>query len=126
MLLWSPGAADNARHPGDDDKARAVLDGVPADAAFGYATHTLPELVGALAACDAVVCSDGGASHVAAALGRPLVCFFGDSPVDRWRPWHVSHRVLRPASGSVADVTVDETARAVLSLVQELAPSPLD
>jgi ADP-heptose:LPS heptosyltransferase len=106
MLLWSPGSADNARHPGDDDKARAILGEAPAEAAFGYATHRLPELVGALAACDAVVCSDGGASHISAALQRPLVCFFGDSPVTRWRPWKVPHRVLVADSRDVRDIPV--------------------
>src|SRR5438876_1016072 len=26
LLLWAPGEPDNARHPGDDDKARAVIE----------------------------------------------------------------------------------------------------
>ena len=123
MLLWSPGPADNTRHPGDDDKARAVLSKVPADAAFGYPTQRLPELVGGLAASDAVVCSDGGASHIAAALQKPLVCFFGDSPVARWRPWKAPHRVLGAETHDVRDIPVNAVADSLRDL---LGPLSLD
>ena len=118
LLLWSPGPADDPKHPGDDDKARAILDQAGSTGVAGYATRRLEELIGALAASDAVICSDGGAMHVAAALGKPIVCFFGDSPVDRWHPWGVPHRVLRPAAGSVAEVPVEHAAAAFSSLVQ--------
>jgi ADP-heptose:LPS heptosyltransferase len=115
MLLWSPGASNDPRHPGDDEKAAEVL---RKTSAVGYPTHKLDQLIGALAASDAVVCSDGGAMHLAAALGKPIACFFGDSPVERWRPWGVPHRVLRAPSGNVRDVTVDDAAAAFRALVQ--------
>lgn len=118
MLLWSPGPSDDPRHPGDDDKARAILDRTRTAGVVGFPTRRLEELIGALAASDAVICSDGGAMHIAAALGKPIVCFFGDSPVERWHPWGVPHRVLRPATGGVANVSVDEAAAAFSSLVQ--------
>lgn len=118
LLLWSPGPADDPKHPGDDDKARAILAQVETLGARGYPTRTLESLIGALAASDAVICSDGGAMHVAAALGKPIMCFFGDSPVERWHPWGVPHRILKPATGSVANVTVDEAAAAFSSLVE--------
>src|SRR5262249_32777883 len=69
VLLWAPGSERNPRHPGDDEKARALmglLEGVPT---VPVPTFRLAELIAALAACDAVVCSDGGAMHLAAALG---------------------------------------------------------
>jgi heptosyltransferase-3 len=118
MLLWSPGRSDDARHPGDDDKAAEIvrrLNGRHPVAA--YPTKRLEELIGALAACDAVVCSDGGASHVAAALGKPTVCFFGDSDPARWRPWGVPQRILQPASRRVADIGAEEAAAALMSLM---------
>jgi heptosyltransferase-3 len=118
LLLWSPGPSDDARHPGDDDKAREILAQTASLGTVGYPTRRLEELVGALAASDAVVCSDGGAMHLAAALGKPIVCFFGDSPVERWRPWGVPHRVLRAPSGNVRDVSVGEAAAAFSGLVQ--------
>jgi ADP-heptose:LPS heptosyltransferase len=58
-----------------------------------------------------VVCSDGGALHIAAALDKPILCFFGDSDRTRWYPWKVPHVLLQPASRSVGDITVDEASR---------------
>jgi heptosyltransferase-3 len=119
MLLWSPGPADHPQHPGDDDKAAEVLRAIgPGPArAIPYPTARLPSLIGALAACDKLICSDGGAMHLAAALGKPIVALFGDSPVERWRPWGVAHRIVHPESRHVADVTVAE----VLAAYAEIA-----
>jgi heptosyltransferase-3 len=111
MLLWSPGGADDALHPGDDAKADAVLAQAGAGT-VGYRTAKLSELIGALSACDQVICADGGAMHLAAALGKPVVALFGDSMVERWRPWGVPHRVVRPASHHVADAMVADVLRA--------------
>lgn len=116
LLLWSPGAQHDPRHPGDDDKAAAItraLDGVPL---LAYPTHRIGALVAALAACEQVICSDGGAMHVAAALGKPIVCFFGRSDPVRWRPWGVPHRVLQAASLEVADIGVAQAFEAWRSL----------
>jgi ADP-heptose:LPS heptosyltransferase len=78
----------------------------------------LPDLVAALAACDAVICSDGGAMHVAAALGKPILCLFGDSPVDRWRPWGVRHIVLRAPSRKVEDIPLEEVLESSMHLLR--------
>ena len=119
VLLWSPGPQDHPQHPGDDRKAAEVLHAVGSDQAtvIPYSTATLASLIGALAACDAVICSDGGAMHIAAALGKPIVALFGDSPVERWRPWGVPHRIVRPDSRDVADASVGD----VLAAFSELA-----
>lgn len=120
MLLWSPGPSDHPRHPGDDEKAAAIAARLEGKAPLAaYHAGPLPELVGALAACDAVITSDGGAMHLAAALGKPIVCFFGDVAPEQWRPWGVPHRVLRPESRRAADITVDATVAAFLDLSQE-------
>lgn len=110
MLLWSPGSASNPRHPGDDEKAEALhgrLAGLPV---HKHPTPDLAELIAALGASDAVVCSDGGAMHIAAALGKPLVCLFGDSTPSRWRPWQARHELLQAPSRDVADLSADEVA----------------
>jgi heptosyltransferase III len=112
LLLWSPGSASDRRHPGDDEKAAALatrLAGVPFHL---HATRDLGELIAALELCDAVICSDGGAMHIAAALGKPIVCFFGDSTPSRWRPWGTRHELLQPASRDANDITVEEAASA--------------
>lgn len=118
VLLWSPGPADHPRHPGDDDKAKAIRDRVGDRAPIvGYPTERLAELIGVLATCDAMICADGGAMHVAAALGKPIVALFGDSPPDRWRPWGVAHRVLQPSSRTVDDIGTRDVLEALGTLI---------
>ena len=58
--------------------------------------------------------------HVAAALGRPIVCFFGKSDAARWRPWGVPHRLLQPASLDVADIGVEDALSACAALGESL------
>ena len=109
LLFWAPGAANDPKHPGDDDKAvdlAARMHDLPVAA---MPTHELSELIAGLSLCDTVICSDGGAMHIAAALGKPIVCFFGNSDAARWRPWGVPHVLLQPASRDVTDISVDET-----------------
>jgi ADP-heptose:LPS heptosyltransferase len=120
VLLWSPGPSGHPTHPGDDDKAKEILAQVGTRAPLiAWPTARLSQLIGALAACDAVVCSDGGTSHLAAALRKPMVCFFGDSSPARWRPWGTPLRLLQPASRNVADIAVDEAAAAFGSVAAE-------
>jgi ADP-heptose:LPS heptosyltransferase len=108
MLFWSPGDSRNPWHPGDDDKARAVLEQLRGIPVVGYPTERLEDLIAALSLCERVICSDGGALHIAAALGKPILCFFGDSDAIRWRPWGVPHVLLQPPSLNAADISVDE------------------
>jgi len=131
MLLWSPGAPDHPQHPGDDQKAAEVLDalrtgGAAAAVVVPYPTSTLSGLIGALAACDELICSDGGAMHLGAALGKPIVALFGDSPIERWRPWGVEHRIVRPASRVVADAPVADVLAAYSEITSPVgAASPI-
>jgi ADP-heptose:LPS heptosyltransferase len=80
------------------------------------ATADLKILIAALSLADRVICPDGGAMHLAAALAKPVVALFGDSPVDRWRPWGVPHRVLRPESHDLADLPVAPVLEAFAAL----------
>lgn len=118
LLLWSPGSAGHPQHPGDDEKSAQIMRELePSAPVLAYPTAQLPELIGALAACERVICADGGAMHLAAALGKPIVALFGDSLPERWRPWGVRHRVLRAGSRDVADLTIDQ----VLAAYDEVA-----
>lgn len=108
MLFWSPGAKDHPQHPGDDTMAARVVAETQGAPLMPCATHRLEELIAGLSCCDVVICSDGGALHVAAALRKPILCFFGDSEKTRWHPWKVAHVLLQPASLNVGDITVDE------------------
>jgi ADP-heptose:LPS heptosyltransferase len=120
-LFWAPGADDDARHPGDDARSAriaAALTGLPVQP---VPTRTVKGLIDALAACDVLVCSDGGAMHLAAALAKPIVCFFGDSPASEWHPLGVPYRLLQPPSLDAADIAVEEALAAFESLAAEAA-----
>jgi ADP-heptose:LPS heptosyltransferase len=108
LLFWSPGAADHRQHPGDDDKAEELLRVLGDFPVFACETRRLTELVAGLSLCDRVVCSDGGAMHIAAALGKPILCFFGNSPAERFHPWGVPYVLLQPPSREVRDISVEQ------------------
>ena len=112
LLFWSPGAEDHPQHPGDDDKASCLLAQCHDLPLLAAPTRRLEELIAALSLCDRVICSDGGAMHVAAGLGKPIVCFFGNSDSRRWHPWGVDYELLQPDTRNVADITVDEALAA--------------
>ncbi len=115
-LFWSPGAEDDAKHPGDDRKAGQVM-ALAADVPMQpVPTHTLEKLVEGIEACRLFICADGGAMHIAAGLGKPIVCLFGDSDAKLWRPWGVPFRQLQAPSRNVEDISVDEVAAAYASL----------
>lgn len=123
-LFWAPGAANDPRHPGDDDKAAAIASVCRELPLLQVATRTLDELIAGLAAVDALICSDGGAMHLAAALGKPIVCFFGNSDPRNWRPWGVPHRVLQPPGEDVSHLTVEQARGAALDLISETGLTP--
>lgn len=120
LLLWAPGAEDDPMHPGDDGKAARILAGLSGLPVFPCPTTNIPDLVATLSLADQMICSDGGAMHVAAALGKPILCFFGHSNVKEWHPWQVPHVLLQPESRVVADISVSEALTAFDDLQGEL------
>jgi heptosyltransferase-3 len=120
LLLWSPGAADHPQHPGDDAKAQAVMDSTGKLPLIAYPTHELRDLAAALSFADYVICSDGGAMHIAAALAKPILCFFGNSDATRWHPWGVPYRLLQPDSRDAADISPAAALQAFRDLQQPI------
>lgn len=118
-LFWAPGAAADPLHPGDDDKLRQVMAEVGSLPVTPVPTLTLRELIDGIDVCDEFICSDGGAMHIAAGLGKPIVCFFGNSGAERWHPWGVPHLLLQPESLQVSDITVDMAVAALVRLRQK-------
>lgn len=118
-LFWSPGAADNPTHPGDDEKAAEILRRTAGHTVVALQTGRLEELIAGIAACDAFVGADGGAMHVAVGLGLPTAALFENSDAKRlhWYPWQVDHRLLQPSTFAVADIEVDAVAQAVRELL---------
>ncbi len=122
LLFWSPGAENHAQHPGDDDKARQLLALCADLPLLACPTESLEDLVAGLSLVDRVICSDGGAMHLAAGLGKPIVCFFGNSGAERWHPWGVGYELLQPESRKVADISVDEALDACARLDRRIEP----
>jgi len=116
VLLWSPGKSSNPLHPGDDDIAKAIVDYFVDLPLVAVPTRRLDELIGALAHVDAMFCADGGAMHIAAGLGKPIVCMFGQSSPERWHPWGVEHTVLQADTLQAQDITVRQAVDAVAKL----------
>lgn len=117
IVLWSPGKEDDARHPGDDNKAQALQTACTGPLAFVPTPH-LKQLIAALALCQIVICSDGGAMHLAAALDKPIVCLFGKSDAKRWHPYGVPYRLLQHDTLDVNDITVAEVLGALDDLMK--------
>jgi heptosyltransferase III len=108
LLLWAPGAANNPAHPGDDDKAAEIMARVGAAAGIVPArTSSLADLIAVLALCRAFVGADGGALHIAAALGLPVVGMFEPVKTKRWHPWKVPYEMVVTPSGRIADIPVE-------------------
>ena len=121
LIFWSPGAENHPQHPGDDEKAERLLDLCKTLPIAACKTERLEELIAGLSLCDRIICSDGGAMHLAAGLGKLIVCFFGNSGADRWHPWGVNYELLQPESRDVADITVDQALSAYERLEQRVS-----
>lgn len=113
LLFWSPGAESDPRHPGDDQKAQTLALELRNLPLVSVPTPNLDQLIAGLSLCDRVICSDGGAMHLAAALAKPIVCLFGRSDAVRWHPWGVQHELLQPASSDVRDIGVGDVLAAL-------------
>jgi ADP-heptose:LPS heptosyltransferase len=120
LLFWSPGDSNNPLHPGDDDKAKEIVSALKDLPLLAYPTHELQELIGALSLCTSVICSDGGAMHLAAGLAKPILCFFGKSSSSRWHPWGVEHILLQPEIQEVSDISVEEALAAFDQLASRM------
>jgi heptosyltransferase III len=121
-LFWSPGAADDPRHPGDDARAAAIAEAAPV---VPVRTEELGDLIAALSLCNAFIGADGGAMHIAAGLGLPIVAFFDSlQPKNRrWRPWQVPHQLVVPPGGGMSEVSLEQTLEAWRRL-DRLTPPP--
>lgn len=121
MLFWSPGEDNNPLHPGDDAKAREIIAATAGLPVLACPTQILGQLIAGLSLCDLVICSDGGAMHVAAGLNKPILCFFGKSDATRWYPWAVPHILVQPKSLEVKNISVDEAQKAYSDLLSKLS-----
>jgi len=126
VLIWAPGHADDPRHPGDDEKAAAVAtQASPRPGLVPVRTASVEDLTAVLSLCDGFIGVDGGAMHLAAGLGLPIVALFENLPHSKrhWRPWGPSHEVVSPESGPISGISVDQVLEAWQRLPARAAPS---
>lgn len=107
MLMWAPGSKTNVRHPGDDEDADWIISTMK-KRPLAYRTGKLGELIAGLSLADSAVCLDGGAMHIAAALGKPVLAIWGSTDKRRWAPWGVPNIVLQDGSKEAANIAVDD------------------
>lgn len=81
---------------GEEDRPLAdkFLTAGPTDTINLVGSLGLLETAAVLERCQLFLGNDSGPMHMAAAVGTPVVCFFGPSEPYRYRPYGVEHRVL--------------------------------
>jgi ADP-heptose:LPS heptosyltransferase len=82
---------------------------------------TVLEVAGRLSRCRAYVGNDSGISHLAAALGIPVVVLFGPSNPAVWGPRGLRTRIVRaggPTTAGLAAITADAAFGALESLLR--------
>lgn len=115
ILLWSPGSSSNPLHPGDDESAEWMLSNMH-KRPLAFRTETLTELIAVMSLGGTAVCSDGGAMHIAAGLGKPVLTIWGSTDRRRWAPWGVEHIILQKDTKLAESITVDEAFAAFKKL----------
>jgi heptosyltransferase III len=59
--------------------------------------------------------NDSGPAHIAAAVGAPVLVFFGPSQPAVWSPWRTRSRVLHAPQG-IATISIPEAQQAITAL----------
>ena len=55
----------------------------------------LRQLIALIASARIFIGNDSGPTHIATAVGRPVLAIFGSSSSVHWRPWQTLHRVVQ-------------------------------
>lgn len=122
LLFWSPGKADDAHHPGDDEAAKALMKSVDSNRLIPMPTQNLTELIAALSLCELFIGTDGGAMHLAVALNKKILALFENLPgkLRHWYPWRVQHQIvhsMEPNKPAVDHVTQSQVIEALARLL---------
>jgi ADP-heptose:LPS heptosyltransferase len=120
-IFWSPGDFKSPMHPGDDDKAEILKEGLKDLPVNFMPTPTLESLIESIQTCGSMIMADGGAMHIAAALNRPIVALFGDSNPKRWRPWGVPYKILQNNTENVKDIEPSKIIDTWLNLINSIS-----
>ncbi|PVZ83747.1 ADP-heptose--LPS heptosyltransferase [Serratia sp. S1B] len=108
LIFWSPPGTLAPDDIGDDKRAEQLLMQCQNSRVALYPTASVRELLAGFDLCDLVLCSDGGQMHLAAALNKKQVVFFGETKPAEWHPWSGDYQVIQAKSGHCADISVEE------------------
>jgi ADP-heptose:LPS heptosyltransferase len=109
LIFWSPQGTLTPDDVGDQQRAEQLLASCHNNQRVAlYPTASVRELLAGFDLCAKVLCSDGGQMHLAAALNKDMVVFFGDTDQESWHPWSGRYQILQSESGDCVDVAVDE------------------
>ncbi|CAI2468905.1 Lipopolysaccharide core heptosyltransferase rfaQ [Serratia ficaria] len=108
LIFWSPQGTLAPDDIGDQRRAEQLLAQCRNARVALYPTASVRELLAGFDLCDKVLCSDGGQMHLAAALNKDMVVFFGDTNKNAWHPWSGRYHILQSESGDCVDVSIDE------------------
>jgi heptosyltransferase-2 len=65
-----------------------------------------------------VISNDTGIMHVAAAVGAPVLSFFGPTDPQQWAPIGTRHRYLLATDGQIDNIGIEEAMRSVVEMLQ--------
>lgn len=108
LIFWSPQGTLSPDDIGDLARAEQLKALCESDRVALYPTGSVRELIGGFEQCSTILCSDGGQMHLASALHKKLVVFFGDTDKEAWHPWSGEYRILQTPTGECMDITIDE------------------
>lgn len=107
LIFWSPQGTLASDDLGDRKGAEQLLALCQSERVALYPTASVRELLAGFDLCDKILCSDGGQMHLAAALNKDMVVFFGDTNKDLWHPWSGRYHILQSDSGDCVDISVE-------------------
>ncbi|WP_260260101.1 glycosyltransferase family 9 protein [Vibrio intestinalis] len=116
LLFWAPARAEDINDKGDDARAEQVLELTKDLDVVAMPTATVEELIAGFSLCDSVVCGEGGQMHLAAALKKKVLVFFGDTIVERWRPWCQNYQLIKASDDNSDSITADKAYEHYLKL----------
>lgn len=116
LIFWSPQGTLSPDDIGDQARAEQLIKLCSNDRVALYPTGSVRELLGGFAQCSTILCSDGGQMHLASALQKNLVVFFGDTDSDAWHPWSGKYKIMQTPSGECMDVSVDEVWQSLVEM----------
>ena len=122
VMLWSPGQCDSAYVNGDDLLAEMIKERTSHNRLCAYPVENIRSLISVISLCDGFIGADGGAMHIAAALQKPMIVFFEDTPRKwrHWSPWQAKSQIIRSPTPEIASIPLDAVIEHLPKLIEQM------